>query len=357
MKAQKIVFLTLFSIIYSMAGLWAFEWPVEDPMLIEAFGSSGDGQFRTGIEVQSDENGVIPIDAGEVVFVHQSSDYWSDFPSGLGDFIMLQHGEGLRSLYAHLDEGSITIQRNMVDGLKKIAEIGDSGYTTGRSLFLSILDIQEQQLANPLLLLPTLLYTPIQITSDSFWWELYPKLIEEDDRNALLGYYTLRDINGERYYVRSEELPKEDLIEIDRIFNKANYGIPPIIENTALIINNKKYPIEESFTVPAGEVELIADIYDLSEAVSYRRSLAPSEIFVYVNGSAVFSVNYDALKIQNDNFTINEDKSITYDDYYLDTWTIRIGSFTLEEGENRIEISARDFKGKEAKKEITLIAE
>jgi murein DD-endopeptidase MepM/ murein hydrolase activator NlpD len=58
---------------------------------------------------------------------------------GLGRYIIVDHGAGLMSVYAHLKDFSVSIG-DLVDAGEKIGEVGMTGYTTGPHLHFEIYD-------------------------------------------------------------------------------------------------------------------------------------------------------------------------------------------------------------------------
>lgn len=87
---------------------------------------------------------IYPITKGKVKEI--SFDRW-----GYGNKIIIDHGDGLWSLYAHLEE--IKVKPNQeVDKDTLIATLGLTGWTTGPHLHLEIW--QDNQSLNPITVLP-----------------------------------------------------------------------------------------------------------------------------------------------------------------------------------------------------------
>jgi len=135
--------------------LQAFEWPLKKAEIVATFGENRHGDFLKGIELIGSEDGVEPVEGGEIIF---SSSYRTNLPhrlnAGLGNMAVLQHERGIRSVYGHLDEP--------VEGDKIFAErgvsfgrVGSSGVVEGRFLYLQVIDSEVARFVNPLLSLPT----------------------------------------------------------------------------------------------------------------------------------------------------------------------------------------------------------
>ncbi len=138
----------------------AFEWPVEKRVLTATFGESRGNHLHGGIDLGGEEQPVHPIAAGEVILSHEEGVDFSSLPIGLGNFIALQHQGGTRSVYAHLKAGTLLTKGGRRVGEVRLQEIlgvvGDSGYSQGRHLHLSLLDTETGTVLNPLQVLPAL---------------------------------------------------------------------------------------------------------------------------------------------------------------------------------------------------------
>ncbi len=83
------------------------DWPLERVVLTATFGESRGDHFHAGIDLGGGEQAVRPIAAGEVVFAHEEGEDYSSVPIGLGSFLVLEHKGGVRSIYGHLQAGSM----------------------------------------------------------------------------------------------------------------------------------------------------------------------------------------------------------------------------------------------------------
>lgn len=98
----------------------------------------------------------------------------------------------------------------------------------------------------------------------------------------------------------------------------------------------------------SGEVTLVADVYDPSEYVQYFDPMAPYEIEATLNGQELFNITYDSLKSGGGTVYLSPIDSRTYSNYYLGTWAVRLGNFSLNPGTARLTVTARDIVGNEA---------
>jgi hypothetical protein len=153
MKRSLAVFLL---VVIGGCPLFAFDWPVDQIVLTATFGEHRGDHFHGGIDVGGGEQPIYPISPGELVFSYREGEDYTSLPTGLGNFLVLQHQGGIRSLYAHLAEGSLDPQRRNYDRSRALGTVGSSGYSSGNHLHLTIIDTEMGTIINPLLLLPPL---------------------------------------------------------------------------------------------------------------------------------------------------------------------------------------------------------
>jgi len=153
MRRSLVVFLLV-----SIGGwlLPAFEWPVDQIVVTSTFGEHRGDHFHGGVDLGGGEQPIYPISSGEVVFSYREGEDYTSVPTGLGNFLVLQHQGGIQSLYAHVAEGSMEPNRRSYDRSRALGTVGSSGYSSGKHLHLTIIDTEMSTIINPLLLLPPL---------------------------------------------------------------------------------------------------------------------------------------------------------------------------------------------------------
>ena len=125
-----------------------FAWPVRG-VLTSGFGPrihpiSGEPDFHEGIDIEVPEGtDVYASCAGRVIVAGRHSGY--------GLYVILEHRNGYRTLYAHLSEIGV-YRGQFVEGGQVIGRSGNTGNSTGPHLHLEIL--QYGRPLNPLALLP-----------------------------------------------------------------------------------------------------------------------------------------------------------------------------------------------------------
>jgi murein hydrolase activator len=107
-------------------------WPVAGRVAV-GFGSKlGDDLLSKAIEIDA-------VRGAEVRAVHEGQVLHSDYQKGLGNTIIIDHGNGYWSVYAH-NENLFKAKDAMVAAGEKIATVGDTGGQKRPGLFFQILN-------------------------------------------------------------------------------------------------------------------------------------------------------------------------------------------------------------------------
>jgi lipoprotein NlpD len=125
-----------------------FIWPVASGSLTSGFGPRGHS-FHDGIDIAAPlGTAVVAAADGEVIY--------SDFLPGYGNVIILRHGDGYATVYAHNRQNQVREGTHVRRG-QQIATVGDSGRTTGPNLHF---EVRRENIArNPLYFLPPIMVT------------------------------------------------------------------------------------------------------------------------------------------------------------------------------------------------------
>lgn len=293
------VFLLLILIYAGRIPLFAIDWPLETIIVTATFGEHRGDHFHSGIDLGGGEQSVYPISPGELVFSYREDLDFSSLPIGLGNFIVLQHQGGIRSLYSHLQESSLDSERKLYDRSESLGIVGSSGYSSGKHLHLSIIDSQMGTIINPLLLLPP--------RSDS-----QPPVIKEVMIRSGQDMLVLEE--GMR--LRSGE------VEV--------YGnLYDLREDVTFLW--KLAPYEVFLSQDGREISsFIFDSIHTRSGQPQPPSAAQSELVL-----------------------LNSEKS--FDDIYYSDWLFRLGQVKLIPGETSLTVIASDFSGNESSRNYTLI--
>ncbi len=279
----------LYLVFISTVSLFGFEWPVERRIVTATFGENRWDHFHNGIDIGGGEQPIRPIGPGELVFAFREDDRIGTIPSGLGNFLVLQHARSVRSLYAHLKTGTLPTEDTVISGEQIIGVIGDTGKSLGKHLHLTVIDAEVGQWVNPLLLLPPL-----------------------DDS----GPPTIR-----------------------------NTFLHPLDSTTSV---RKEIPLASRTSITPGRFAVSAELYDISEYVDYFCPTAPFEVSIYLNGEEKYRVKYRALSFEDGNIVLDRGSDREFEEYYVNDWTIRLGEIKIGPGTYRLEIYAADIAGNES---------
>lgn len=130
-----------------------WQWPVPEPAVSRTFGQDAGGYLLRGVELSGGAQPVYPVEAGVVVGSHRAG---AGLASGLGSYVVVEHDQAFRSVYAHLDAAVLPDVGQRVEVDTQIGTVGESGLVEGRALRLSIIDLETGSYVNPMLLLPDL---------------------------------------------------------------------------------------------------------------------------------------------------------------------------------------------------------
>lgn len=136
------------------APISAWEWPIRPVLITGGFGGETPDGFRKGVLLRGSDSKVGSVADGQVIFADRRDQRVGSLPSGLGDFVVIQHPQGFRSVYAHLAPGSFPAGMRQVTEGQSIGTTGESGRTDTSGLTLGIVDMKSNQCVNPLALLP-----------------------------------------------------------------------------------------------------------------------------------------------------------------------------------------------------------
>jgi murein DD-endopeptidase MepM/ murein hydrolase activator NlpD len=128
---------------YLPQGPKAFMWPVEACTLTSSFGPRG-ATHHDGVDIACEEGTpILAARAGRVLY--------ADELRGYGNLVILEHGDGYVSVYAHNRDNHVGVGRRVKQG-EPIGTVGRTGKTSGANLHF---EIRKDNIArNPLFFLP-----------------------------------------------------------------------------------------------------------------------------------------------------------------------------------------------------------
>ncbi|MDR2733674.1 MAG: M23 family metallopeptidase [Spirochaetota bacterium] len=150
-KMRAAALIAILSISATITGA-VFEWPVARVLLTASFGETRSDHFHNGIDMGGDSQRVVPIAPGEIVYYFDEGEHPLYRESGVGNFMVLQHTNAMRSYYYHMRKASVANARASLAHNETIGLSGNSGRSFGAHLHLSVSD--DKGYINPLSLLP-----------------------------------------------------------------------------------------------------------------------------------------------------------------------------------------------------------
>lgn len=153
--------------------LFAMDWPQADAAMTANFGGNNDGRPRS-LTVFEGEGPVRASGTGEVIFVNTANSA-SRIPSPLGAWIAIDHGDGLISIYSHLEDPPAVPVPEQPDQGRVIAAAGQSGWSNREGFSFAFFDRKERRWINP-----SMIITPLPDTLAPVIHSV--ELINADDR-------------------------------------------------------------------------------------------------------------------------------------------------------------------------------
>ncbi len=274
----------IFSAFLFTAPLSGIDWPLGNPELLSTFGSNEGSHFSVGVRVTGAEKSVRPVEDGEVVFYWDEEQKKHTLPCGLGNVIVMEHSNELKTIYGHLEDAGTGADPEYVKSARDVlGRIGNSGWTFGNNLFFAVFDSEFNQFVNPLLILPS--------TPDSQ---------------------------------------------------------SPQIRRAALQYGDTTIFLQDGIRVSPGEYQLTAEIFDVSDHARVWNSRAPFTILVYLNGSEAARIVFEAIQNINDEVVLQRSDLLSYGELYMDKWRMILGTYTLIPGITGVEIIVKDYVGNES---------
>lgn len=107
--------------------------PFEFEKPVEGYISQGYSRYHRAQDIATDLGAsILPLGSGLVEFAGYTSD-------GKGNIVIVDHGDGLKSLYAHMGRINVTVGRT-VNPSTAIGTVGLTGRTTGPHVHLEVYD-------------------------------------------------------------------------------------------------------------------------------------------------------------------------------------------------------------------------
>jgi hypothetical protein len=143
---MRVLFLVFF---ISCAALpAALDWPSSEAKQTANFGMNERGLPLLGMNFEASGD-VFSADAGEIIFLASEQDSGRSIPNPLGEWVAIDHGEGLVGIYAKGDNirENAALKKTGADTV--LAKTGKTGWTVQNGFYFSIFDRKERRWVNP----------------------------------------------------------------------------------------------------------------------------------------------------------------------------------------------------------------
>lgn len=155
-KIRALIGALLFMIV-APSFIFAFDWPLKIDSLqnVVHFFAEHREHFISPSLVFPEGDVITISETGKLLFYFGEKTSCRQFPSSLGETLVLAHENDLRTVYANLHELKIDTEVDYLIQGSEIALSGDSGWhESGSGLEFSVIDIKNKAIINPLLVLP-----------------------------------------------------------------------------------------------------------------------------------------------------------------------------------------------------------
>jgi hypothetical protein len=116
------------------------------------------------MDMISADGTVFPVESGKLVFFWDKAIFPLDNYPGGGNYKILEHRNGIYSIYMHLENG-LTTKKQYAPG-DQMGIMGNTGHSVQRHLHFTLLDPVKRISINPLKLLPPFADTKAPVISD-----------------------------------------------------------------------------------------------------------------------------------------------------------------------------------------------
>jgi len=285
---NRIIFFLFFLSVLIYGKPDAMSWPSEDAVLTGNFGSNDNGKPVLGMHFNGGTD-VLAAEKGEVIFTRDKNNTASRFPSVLGAWTAVDHGDGLISIYSRYSDDKSSINKSAslihVEKSQPIASSGISGLSAQKGFYFIIFDRKERHWINPALIITPVLRAGIQQIIRP------PQILSVDLRDTQKNIVQSRNLAQGRYTV---------------------------------VVNTNS----PSFT-----------------AMNQRNLLAPQRIVCSVNGAEAGSINFEAFFARDGVMMVYRNGIVPAKQVYSSFPAFETAEILLTRGQANLEIVVQDIAG------------
>lgn len=156
---QIILFFLIFNIFhFSDSNSNEFIWPIDTPKLEQkissVFGESRGDHFHNGVDISSENEKILSISDGELIYSRYKSDNPFENEHGSGNSVWIKHKDKISSAYFHLKDGreNNLFKSNQIKKADVVGISGNTGHSSGSHLHFIMM--KENKIIDPLSQLP-----------------------------------------------------------------------------------------------------------------------------------------------------------------------------------------------------------
>ena len=311
--------LLFFSVMMEKKG-WSWKaqvFPVrEEVKITSTFGESRGDHFHNGIDFAGVQK-VYPIVDAVLLFYLDQDEYDVDRPIGVGNVVVLQHRDQVRSYYYHLERGSVykavssfqkskevTLSTNTALGV-----VGNSGYSMGAHLHYALEEVNRTNLNNL-------------------------------DHTNLDHDYSSRLVNPLKYLPDIRDSKKPFIYSAFTVHNQRGYRL----------YHSKRYQLGVDFNLHVSTWDL-KHYFNPSFRPHLGNSYGVDFLRFSLDGQTLRSYNFSYLDKTKTGLTLS---GYYFEDVYLQKHSYKLGKFTPTNKQHNLEFVSRDWNGNETIKNLTL---
>jgi hypothetical protein len=125
-----------------------------------------------------------------------------------------------------------------------------------------------------------------------------------------------------------------------------------VIRHVLVSAGDQRQALDNGAVLKPGPAEILAEVYDLREDVSFSWPLAPASVSVSVDGTEVSRLSFDSLQVVEGRAVLNG-TTLSRGQVYDSAGYLRCGTVELRPGASSLRITARDLAGNEAVRTIS----
>jgi hypothetical protein len=152
-RIYAFAFVCMGAFVFGAASAGALDWPSRQAAVVSNFGSNNKGRAQLGDSFNA-AGPVTAVGEGELVIASVESSPATRLPATFGAWLAFDHGDGLLSIYARVEDFDIDRIPKKIEQDIVVANCGTTGWSEKQGFYLSFYDRKERRWVNPSLVIP-----------------------------------------------------------------------------------------------------------------------------------------------------------------------------------------------------------